>query len=245
MIYFTHNANVVPPLKLVRMNHDDLEFKLDAAAKADLTLRMVSLPAQELVEALMRSLLQRSAEVGRDYDPEIGDTPILAGQMTSSRAHQCIGHRIRKGEFGSDEIRAEGRSLHLRLWAGATSVMAYSISDGDAPQMLGSDRKEAIVHETQEQLALFDEEGAESAPRHLVIGYHRDLDGVVVARVGVMAEERDFHWSVELYRRENAEGGFGADIGSEADRGLSHDERDVPDPELRLRKDSAEDDVQK
>lgn len=213
-----------PSVRLTLINERQL--------KAD-TLVMVELAMEELIDV--------AGAVGRDYDEAEGDYPNLAGLMCSGRTRNRVARRIRSGEFpeGAD-LQAVGSGSAIVLRGGGTWVHPYSSGTSDAPILAGSITKDLILEEGVAQLSLFEELGKEGPPLHIVVAYARDLEGVVSAKVGVMSGREEFAWAEPIYAR-SEDGDEGADTRTQPEpKGPTHDEQQVPDPDVKLRRDRIE-----
>jgi hypothetical protein len=189
-----------------------------------------------LVEMVMEELIEVAAGVGRDYDEAEGDYANLAGLMCSGRTRNRVARRIRSGETpDGSELQAVGSASAIVLRGGGTWVHPYSSGSSDAPLLAGSVTKDLILEEGMEQLVFFEKLGEEGPPRHIVIAYARDLEGVLSAKIGVMSGREEFAWEEPIYARaEDTDEGI--DIQDEPEpNGPSHDEQHVPDPDVKLR----------
>lgn len=191
-----------------------------------------------LVELVMEELIDVAAAVGRDYDEAEGDYPNLAGLMCSGRTRNRVARRIRSAEVPEDaELQAVGSASAIVLRGAGTWVHPYSAGTSYAPMLAGSTTKDLILEEGVAQLTLFEELGKEGTPLHLVVAYTRDLEGVASAKVGVMSGRDEFAWEEAIYTRSED---VAKDSGAQdqtGPKGPSHDEQQVPDPDVKLRRD--------
>lgn len=172
--------------------------------KARAQLREEFVPEVSIVAAeCMLGYVQEAAEtVGREYDPDIGDDPNLAGFTVARRGKNMAAKDLK--EQGNPEITV--RSAPGFTWditAGGTRLHTYSAPGGlEEFQLVGGDRKADIVERSQKQLSLLESEGKKQ-PGDLVLAYVRDRRGLRRAALGVMKSEEEFEWQVAIYNSDD------------------------------------------
>lgn len=217
-------------------------FELSSATRSTLEGdRQLKPETLALVEIVMEELIDVAAAVGRDYDEADGDYPNLAGLMCSGRTRNRVARRIRSGEVPGDaELQAMGSASAIVLRGAGTWVHPYSAGTSDTPMLAGSMTKDLILEEGVAQLTLFEEMGKEGTPLHIVVAYTRDLEGVSSAKVGVMSGRDEFAWDEPIYGRSEDSGEPSETQDESGPKGPSHDEQQVPDPDVKLRRDRIE-----
>lgn len=181
----------------------DNKPKISESVRADLREHLVREVTIDAAEIMLGHVIDAAETVAREYDPDIGDDPNLAGMIVSRRGKNVAAADLRSRQIPEVVVRPV-RGFTWEINAGGTRLHTYSAPGGlDGFQLVGGDRKAEIVERSMEQLSLFAKSGNKSQPGDLVLAYVRNHRGVQRATLGVMKSEVEFAWQVPIY---NADG---------------------------------------
>jgi hypothetical protein len=173
--------------------------RISEDVRAELREELVPEAAVDAAECMLGHLLDAAETVGREYDPEIGDDPNLAGFTVARRGKNMAARELRGQENPAITVR-QAPGFTWDMSADGTRLHTYSAPNGlEDFQLVGGDRKADIVERSQKQLSLFVAEGAKGPPGDLVLAYVRDRRGLRRAALGVMRSEDDFEWQIAIY----------------------------------------------
>ena len=209
--------------------------EISNAARAELQRQFVPDVAIDVAEILLGHVIDAADTVAREYDPEAGDDPNLAGINVARRGKNKAALDLRRHPLPEVAVRSV-RGFTWDINADGTRLHTYSAPGGlDVFQLVGGDRKAEIVERSVEQLTLFEKSGAKGRPDDLVLAYARNHRGVVRACLGVMKTEIEFAWEVLIYDSEGGEG-LGAVPEAPKDHGPSFREQPQERADISLKR---------
>lgn len=168
-------------------------------ARNALRTELVPELAVDVAECILGHVIDAAETVAREYDPEAGDDPNLAGMMISRRGKNLAAQDLRSRGLDGVVIRA-AKGFTWDINADGTRLHTYSAPAGlDGFQLVGGDRKAEIVERSMKQLSLFEDSGAKSQPGDLVLAYVRGRGGLRRAVLGVMSSTDEFAWQIPIY----------------------------------------------
>lgn len=173
--------------------------KIAETAREELREELVPDVAIDVAECILGHVIDAAETVAREYDPEAGDDPNLAGMIVSRRGKNVAAQDLRTQNLDGVVVRA-AKGFTWDINAGGTRLHTYSAPAGlDDFQLVGGDRKAEIVERSMKQLSLFEDSGAKSQPGDLVLAYVRAAGGIRRAVLGVMSSADEFAWHVLIY----------------------------------------------
>jgi hypothetical protein len=199
--------------------------KIAEAAREELRKELVP----DVAECILGHVIDAAETVGREYDPDAGDDPNLAGIMVSRRGKNVAAQDLRAQNLDGVVVRA-AKGFTWDINADGTRLHTYSAPAGlDDFQLVGGDRKAEIVERSIKQLSLFEDSGTKRQPGDLVLAYVRARGGLLRAVLGVMSSADEFAWHVSTYSADLA---AAPTQGHTADRRQSF--REQPDKQADL-----------
>lgn len=173
--------------------------QISESARKQLREELVPEVAIEAAECILGHLIETAATMAREYDPEAGDDPNLAGMIVSRRAKNVAAHDLRAQNLSDLSVRA-AKGFTWDINADGTLLHVYSAPGGlDAFELAGGDRKAEIVGRSMKQLSLFEKHKGKEQPGDLILAYVRGSGGVRRAILGVLGAADKFAWEVLIY----------------------------------------------